>query len=92
GIAKAEAQEEAGLELSNPRVVCRINPNSTFYSHAQYVVEAELGKVGQASPEPTERIGRMKFMSPSDIREMVDGGQLTCGWSLAALSAVGFHF
>lgn len=90
--AKAEAIEESGLELTDTRIAGRVNANSTFYAHAQYVVHGRIVGRGGNRPEVGEMLGRTKLFSAPEIRALVDSGGLDDGLTLASLAVCGFHF
>lgn len=89
--AKQELLEEAGLYLKDARIVGRVNVNPTFFCHSQYVVHGELETTGQRNLEELEIVGDKRFFTPSEIRQMVDSGQLDDGLTLAALAVCGIH-
>ena len=91
--ATREALEETGLIVWDARVIgIGIIPNTTFVAHAQPVVVVNV--IGSSEPELEDRefIGGMRFFLPKEVRQLVDIGQLFCGFSLAALAIAGFHF
>lgn len=90
--AKREALEEAGCTIANPRLVGKLNLNTTFFMHSQYVVAGDVIAVGDAQPEDLEVIGGLKFYSRAEIRKLVNDGKLVDGATLAALAAAGYHF
>ncbi len=90
--AKAEALEESGLRLSGVRIAGRVNANSTFYAHAQYVVHGKVVGKGDNRPEAAEMLGATKLFSAPEIRLLVDRGELDDGLTLAALAVCEFHF
>lgn len=90
--AKAEAAEEAGFNVTDVRIAGRVNANSTFFIHPQYVVRATVESCGQSRPEALEMIGKTKFFSREEIRKMVDAHELDDGLTLAALAICGYHF
>lgn len=91
-VAKQEALQEAGLTIEHARVCGRLNPNSTFFAHAQAVVVGEVVHVGSAEPEELEVIGTTRFFTPAELRQLVDMGELDDGLTLAALAIAGYHF
>ena len=88
--AKVEADEEGGFEVTDERICGRINPNSTFFPHAQYVVAARVTKIVPSSPEERELIGRAQAFSRNEIEDMIEKGQLDDALSLSALVVSGF--
>ncbi len=92
GTAKLEAEEEAGFVLGRKRIAGQVNANTTFFAHAQYVVESEIRRMVEPKPEATESFGKVKLFTPTQIRELVTEGKLVCGLTLAALALCGIHF
>ncbi len=90
--AKAEAAEEAGINVTDVRIAGRVNANSTFFVHSQYVVQATVESRGQSRPEALEMIGKTRFFTREEIRKMVNAHELDDGLTLAALAICGWHF
>lgn len=90
--AKLEAAEEGGFQVEDVHIVGRVNTNPTFFTAAQYVVEARLVGVGERHPEDMEILGGMELATPERLRELVRGGQLDNALSLAALAIAGVRF
>lgn len=91
--AKAEALEESGLKIAEARICPgKINANTTFFAHGQYVVHGKIVGQGQAVPEDLEIIGRTKLFSGSEIRSMVEAGEIEDSFTVAALAIAGFRF
>jgi hypothetical protein len=88
--AKLESSSEAGFQLKSPRICGRLNPNTTFFVHAQFVVAAEIARCDSAQPEPTELIGGVNFFSMEELRQMIANGELEDGLTFAALAMSGF--
>lgn len=89
--AKIEAAEEAGFAVKDVRILGRVNPNSTFFVHSQYVVHAELESIGEAEHENLEILGNVQFFSMSELRRLNDEGSFDDGMTLAALALCGLH-
>lgn len=87
--AKLEAAEEAGFELVNARIVGRVNPNSTFFAHPQYVVSADVDCIGENQPEDLEVIGGVQFFDVAELRELNSKGEFVCGLTLSAMALSG---
>ncbi len=87
--AKMEALDEAGYEIAGARIVGRLMMDSAYFAHAQYVVHAKIKSIGDASPEETELIGGSKLHSMSEIRQLVEAGELDDGLTLGALAMCG---
>ena len=87
--AKLEGQSEAGLTVEDARVVGRVNANSTFFVHSQYVVHARITATGESSPEELEMLGEMKLFSMSELRQLSKAGEFDDGLTLAALALCG---
>lgn len=90
--AKAEALEESGFTIENPRICGMVNTNPTFFPHSQYVVAADIVHRGENQPEHTEMLGQTKLFSPCELRRMADRGELQDGLTLSALALAGIHF
>lgn len=90
--AKAEALEESGYAIANPRLLGIVNANTGFFAHAQYVVGADIVAHGDSHPEELELIGRARLFTAAEIRRMADSGEMTDGLTLAALALIGFSF
>lgn len=91
-VAQLEAEQEAGFQIDNPRIIGRVNPNPTFFAHAQYVVAADIKAQGDNSPEALEMIGKVKLFGATEIRQLATDGEFEDGLSLAALALAGFSF
>ncbi len=89
--AKAEALEESGFTIANPRICGMINVNPTFFPHAQYVVAADIVGQGDNRPEDLEILGRTELFTPRQLREMADRAELQDGLTLSALLLAGVH-
>ncbi|MDO8617586.1 MAG: hypothetical protein Q7N87_01690 [Candidatus Uhrbacteria bacterium] len=87
--AKLEALEEAGFKLQDAHIVGRVNANSTFFPHAQYVVHARIVSRGSATPESLEMIGTSKLFSMKELRTLNERGEFDDGLTLAALALCG---
>lgn len=88
--AQLESLEECGFEIENARICGRINPNSSFFVHSQYVVSCDVKRRTESSPELFEMIGSTQFFDRGGIRELIARGEFEDGLSLAALSVSGF--
>ena len=89
--AKLEAKEEAGFEIANARLVGKVNANTTFFAHPQYVVRADVESIGDKSPEDLEQgvIGQTKFFTMVELAELNRNGEFVCGLTLSALALCG---
>lgn len=90
--AKLEALQESGLRIADAKIAGRLNANSTFFPHAQYVVVGKVVGQTDSRPEVAEIIGSMKLFGKSEVRRMVDTHELDDGMTLAAMAIAGFHF
>ena len=90
--ARVEADEEAGFQIANARICGRVNPNSTFFTHAQYVVRGDIVRVGANSPEQLELIGKAQLFGKEELRRLAEGHEFDDGLSLAALALAGYAF
>lgn len=90
--AKIEASEEAGFEISDAKIIGKVNANSTFFPHSQYIVSAMIDTIGEQKPEKLETIGKIKLFSKKEIRKMVNNGELDDGMSLSTLAIAGINF
>lgn len=90
--AKAEALEESGFAIANARICGKVNANTTFFAHSQYVVAANIVAKGQNKPEELEILGKTRMFSAHEIRVMADSRALQDGLTLGALALAGFHF
>lgn len=91
-VAAIEAKEEAGLDLADVRLRGKVNANTTFYPHAQFVVSARIVGTGASRPEALESIGKLKMFTPEELRAMCDADTLFDGLTLACLAKVGYRF
>ena len=91
-VAAIEAKEEAGLELADVRLRGKVNANTTFYPHAQFVVSATVVGAGASRPEERESIGKLKMFTPEELRRMADKDELFDGLTLACLAKAGYRF
>jgi len=87
--AKLEGLQEAGFKLDKVRLVGRVNANTTFFFHAQYVVHARIKNIGKAKLEDTELIGRAKLFTIEEISQMQKNGEFVDGLTLAAMALCG---
>lgn len=87
--AKMESAEEAGFEIANARVIGRVNPNTTFFAHAQYVVAADFVDKRENRPEELEMLGKAHLFAPAELNALITGGELTDGLTLSALRIAG---
>lgn len=87
--AKMEALDEGGLTLDDVRIVGRVNVNSTFFPHAQWVVSGRITATGQSNPEDTEMIGATKLFTRQELRELNNRGEFDDGLTLAAMALCG---
>ncbi len=87
--AKLEAAEEAGFTIANARIVGRVNMNTTFFAHAQYVVGADVVEIGDKNPEDLEVIGNVRFFDLEELRGLNQTGEFVCGSTLAAMALCG---
>lgn len=88
--AKLESAGEAGFVVEKARICGRINPNSTFFAHSQYVVAAEILRRTAAQPEREEIVGGVKLFTMEELWALVARGELQDGLTLAALALSGF--
>ncbi|HCC23827.1 TPA: hypothetical protein DF272_06665 [Candidatus Falkowbacteria bacterium] len=88
--AKVEALEESGYRLKDVRIAGRVNANSTFFAHAQYIVYGKIESQGEAKPEDLEMIGNSKLFTLDQLREMNQTGEFEDGLTLAGLALCGF--
>lgn len=87
--AKLEAAEEAGFTIANARIRGRVNMNTTFFAHAQYVVSANVVEIGHKNPEDLEVIGATRFFAIEELRQLNQTGEFVCGSTLAAMALCG---
>lgn len=87
--AKMEALQEAGYKITNAKIMGKVNANTTFFFHAQYVVYAEIESVGNANPEDMELIGKAKLFTIEEIAELQRNGEFEDGLTLAAMALCG---
>jgi len=91
-VAAIEAKEEAGFDVADVRLRGKVNANTTFFPHAQFVVSATIVGVGDSKPEELESIGKVKMFTPDRLRAMADEDELFDGLTLACLAKVGYRF
>ena len=84
-----EALEESGLTIDNAQIKGRVNVNSTFFAHPQYVVHAEIKAINQSRPENLEILGDTHFFTMEELRELNDQGKFDDGLTLSALALCG---
>jgi hypothetical protein len=90
--ARVEASEEGGFQIDNARICGRVNPNSTFFAHSQYVVRGDIVRVGTNRPEQLELIGKAQLFGKDELRQLTDAGEFDDGLSLAAFALSGYAF
>ncbi|MBU2566360.1 hypothetical protein KKG46_02245 [Patescibacteria group bacterium] len=88
--ARLEALEEAGLKLASAKIAGQVNPNSTFFPHAQWVVEARIESMDQANPEVLEIIGATKLFTIDELRKLNHEGLFDDSLTLAGMALCGF--
>lgn len=91
-VAKIEAKEEGGFDIAGARIRGKVNANTTFFPHAQYVAEGTIVARGANRPEELEMIGKVKMFTPEELRRMSDADELYDGLTLASLAKVGYNF
>ena len=84
-----ESLEEAGVHIKNMKLMGRLNTNSTFFAHAQYVVMAEVESIEKAKPEEFEAIGNMQFMDMHELKKLAKTGEFDDGTTLGAMALCG---
>jgi len=87
--AKIESLQEAGFRITNAKVMGKVNPNSTFFVHSQWVVYAKIEGVEKSRPENLEIIGNSKLYSLDELRELNRSGEFDDGLTLAAMAMCG---
>ncbi len=87
--AHIEALQESGFRLASARIVGSVNPNSTFFPHALYVVHAQIESLHQTDAEDLEILGNTKLFTLEELRELNNKGEFDCGFTLAALALCG---
>ncbi len=90
--AAIEALEESGVRICNPQNMGRLNFDPAFFMHSQYVVQAEIAHIGDPRIEQLEIIGKRQLFSGSEIRALIDAGQMDDCRSIGALALAGFRF
>jgi hypothetical protein len=90
--ANIEADSEGGFEIFNERICGRINANSRFFAHPQYVVAADIKRVGETKPEALELIGKARLFDPPGLRKLAEAGEIDDALSLGALALAGVAF
>ncbi len=88
-IARIEAREEAGCELTELRFVGWLHTQSTYIPFPWAVVHGRMESQGEQAPEENEFIGRVERLTPAQIRERIDEGSLGCASMLGALLMAG---
>ncbi|MBU1131862.1 hypothetical protein KKC32_01230 [Patescibacteria group bacterium] len=87
--AKAEALEEAGFTLTEARIVGKINANTTFFAHSQWVVHGKIKSMGEAKPENLEIIGNSQLFTLEELKRLNRLGEFEDGLTLAAMALCG---
>lgn len=90
--SKIKALEEAGFEISEAKLVGRVNPNPTFFAHSQWVIDARIASIVSAKPKDSEIIGPYRFFSAEELRQISSNGELDDGFTLAGLALCGITF
>jgi len=91
-VAAIEAKEEGGFGIAEIRQRGKINANTTFFPHPQFVVSGKIVARGANRPEAMESIGRARMFAPDELRRMADADEFYDGLSLGCLAKVGYHF
>jgi len=91
-VAAIEAKEEGGFDIADVSQRGKINANTTFFPHAQFVVSGTIVGRGANRPEELETIGKVKMFAPDELRRMTDADEFYDGLSLGCLAKVGYRF
>lgn len=90
-IARIEAREEAGCELTDLRFVGWLHKHATYIPFPWAVVHARVVLRGTQTPEGNEFIGRVELFTSAQIRERIDEGTLGEASMLGALLMAGIQ-
>lgn len=91
-IARVEGAEEAGFELCDVEICGSVNPNTTYFAHAQSVVRARIRTFDDHARESSETIGGIRLFTGREIRDLIVKGEFICGMTISALAIAGFRF
>ncbi|HJV33029.1 MAG TPA: hypothetical protein VJ694_03310, partial [Patescibacteria group bacterium] len=91
-VAAIEAKEEGGFDIVDARLRGKVNANTTFFPHGQYVVQGTVVGRGENRPEALETIGKVRMFDPAALRRMADADELHDGLTLACLAKAGYAF
>ena len=85
--ARREGEEELNSPILEVRQLGEITPNTTFHPHRIPVfgIKVDERYAGALPPDVNEKILKVTWMSPEQIRECVAQGEINCGMTLAAL-------
>lgn len=87
--AQLEALEEAGFTVEKAKIAGKININTTFFAHPQYVVSAQIKSVGESKPENLEILGKVEFFTTEELKKLNEEGVFVDGLTLSALALCG---
>ncbi len=84
--ARRELLEETGLTASTYELVSRTNLSNSVTDEEGLVFVATGLSLGEAAPEGTEQL-RVLRMRVDDVMELIDGGEITDGFTVIAMAA-----
>ena len=82
--ARRELEEEAGVRAGNIEPIAFFHTTPGFCDERMFVFRATKLKLGDARPEPDERI-ELRWFTPDEIDRMVSKGEVHEGKTLVAL-------
>jgi len=85
--AKREGSEELGSPIISVRQLGLVTPNTTFHPHQipVFLCEVDSDFKGDIPGDVNEKILGKIFLTPEEVKNRVVGGEIYCGFTLAAL-------
>ena len=83
-----ETLEETGYSVENTKLVYKFNPTNGISNQVFYIYKATIIKK-EGEPDPFE-VSEIKWVSKSEILEMLRNNEINCGFSLVGLMSVLF--
>jgi 8-oxo-dGTP pyrophosphatase MutT (NUDIX family) len=83
--ARGELQEELGIKVATIETLGFIAPDSGIQSARVAVVIARVGDPGDG-PQDTTEVASARWVTPTELEEMMKSGEIEDGFTLAAYS------
>lgn len=84
--ARAEAMEELGVQLTSPRVIGHVTPDSGLLATRASVILAEVAEKSAAGPLDEDEVSAVHWVTLAELKALVAAGRIEDGFTLAALA------